>query len=139
MTTHDTHKKVGQGVRLAAMLALVAVVGGCAMQPASYSHESGSVVVGEERGTPLGANLNGFLAQSSGEAVIQLAESPWGRDVEVVAEAAYFAASGRPCRELSIRHPGRSATQGAIACETASGNWVASRQVTQALTQGATR
>ncbi|CAM3612009.1 DVU3141 family protein [Halomonas lysinitropha] len=136
MTTQDAHKKVRDGTRLAATLALVAVLGGCALQPAQQAHDAGSVLGG---GKPVDANLNGFLAQSRGGAAIQLAKSPWGRDVEVLAETPYFAASGRPCRELSIRRPGRQAEQGAIACETASGNWVVRRQVTQAVSQGGRR
>ncbi|PXY00355.1 DVU3141 family protein [Halomonas sp. LBP4] len=139
MRTQDTHKKVRDGARLAVTLALVAVLGGCALQPAPQSKDAGSVVAGGERGKRLGANLSGFLGQSSGGAAIQLAESPWGRDVEVVADTSYFAASGRPCRELTVRHAGRQAEQGAIACETATGAWVVRRQVTQALTQGGAR
>ncbi len=139
MTTQDAHKKVRRGTRLAVTLAVVAVLGGCALQPGQHSRDAGSVVAGGERGKRLDANLSGFLAQSSGGAAIQLAESPWGRDVEVVADTVYFAASGRPCRELSIRHAGRQAEQGAIACETAAGDWVVRRQVTEALTQGDAR
>lgn len=139
MTTHDAHKTVRKGARLAITLAVVAVLGGCALQPAAQSPDAGSVVAGGEQGTRLGANLSGFLAQSSGGAATQLAESPWGRDVEVVADTVYYAASGRPCRELSIRRAGRNAVQSAIACETSSGDWIVRRQVTQALTQGATR
>ena len=139
MTTQDAHKTARQGARLGVTLAVIAVLGGCAMQPASHSRQAGSVVAGADSGTRLGANLSGFLAQSSGGAVIQLDESPWGDDVEVQADSVYFAASGRPCRALSIRRANRQAEQGAIACETAAGDWVTHRQVTQALTRGANR
>ncbi len=139
MTTQDAHKTARQGARLALTLAVIAVLGGCAMQPASHSRQAGSVVAGADSGTQLGANLSGFLAQSSGGAVIQLDESPWGDDVEVQADSVYFAASGRPCRELRIRSASRQDEQSAVACETDAGDWVTRRQVTRALSQGANR
>lgn len=96
----------------------------------------GSVIQGAP-GRALDENLNGFLAQAPAGSVITLAESPWGANVEVIADERYLAASGRECRKLRITTSSGSARQ-AVACETASG-WESRRLVTQATGSGGVR
>jgi len=92
--------------------------------------EGGSVVTGGQQGRALDANLSGFLAQSSANAVTTLASSPWGPGVSVRAEAPYHAASGRTCRRLVIQASGINQARQAVACESANG-WKSRRLVTQ--------
>ncbi|MDN3526625.1 hypothetical protein QWY79_15240 [Halomonas sabkhae] len=113
----------------ALMLSLAVGLAGCAAPPSPYN-ASGSVIPNAE-GTPVGANLNGFLSQSMPGNTIVLQQSPWGANVEVMAEASYFAASGRECRHLQIMELQGNSMRTAVACKTADGNWVAHRLVTQ--------
>lgn len=91
---------------------------------------SGGGTVSGARGTALDENLNGFLAQAPAGAVVSLAESPWGANVEITADAPYFAASGRECRKLTILRANDSTRQ-VVACETPDG-WQSGRLVTEA-------
>ncbi|GHE20576.1 hypothetical protein GCM10017767_10970 [Halomonas urumqiensis] len=102
---------------------------GCAAQSGMSDLSAGGTVSGAP-GTALDENLNGFLAQAPAGAVVNLAESPWGANVEVIADAPYFSASGRECRKLRIVTANASNRQ-AVACETAEG-WQARRLVTDA-------
>ncbi|QFU01739.1 hypothetical protein FIU83_08815 [Halomonas sp. THAF5a] len=87
-------------------------------------------MAGQQQGRALDANLSGFLAQSSPDAVITLANSPWGSDVTVTGGAPYHAASGRTCRRLIIEGGRRGEMRYAVACETPDG-WTSRRLVTQ--------
>lgn len=117
-------------------LGLIAVLGlalaGCAApgaQPGGVAHST--------QGDALDENLNGFLAQAPAGAVISLAESPWGENVEVIADEGYFSASGRECRKLQIMSGSDSVRQ-AVACETSDG-WESRRLVTESTTAGRIR
>lgn len=114
-------------------IGMLAVLGlalsGCASPGGIFGPPDGGSVQSAP-GTALGENLNGFLAQASPGAVVNLAESPWGRDVEVTADAPYFAASGRECRKLRIL-TANGATRQVVACETPEG-WQSRRLVTEA-------
>jgi len=96
----------------------------------------GSVIQGA-KGHALDENLNGFLAQSPAGSVISLAESPWGANVDVVADEPYYAASGRECRKLQVMAASGTVRQ-AVACETASG-WESRRLITEAASARGTR
>ncbi|PMR70769.1 hypothetical protein CR158_03110 [Halomonas heilongjiangensis] len=118
------------------VLGLAMLLGGCAAPGGFSGSQPGGVVQGG-RGQPLDENLSGFLSRSPGGAVITLAESPWGRDVEVVADEPYHAASGRECRRLSIVSASTGPQQ-AVACESAQG-WETQRLVTEMLSTGSAR
>ncbi|GED23444.1 DVU3141 family protein [Halomonas halmophila] len=126
------HQHPGRGLRRSAsvlLLALAAGLTGCAAQQ-GYQNDAGSVVANTQ-GTPVGANLNGFLSQAAPGSTVVLQQSPWGANVEVMAEASYFAASGRECRHLQVTSLRGSSMRTAVACKTADGSWVAHRLVTQ--------
>ncbi|QOR37423.1 hypothetical protein HNO52_02020 [Billgrantia diversa] len=110
-------------------LTLMAVLGGCAMPATQPSDTAGSVMTGTQ-GKPVGEELSQWLARAHPGEVIQLGQSPWGREVQVEVGSLYYAASGRVCRELTVRQGGLDAERREIACETAAGNWVTRRQVT---------
>lgn len=74
-------------------------------------------------------DLNGFLEQAPAGGVLTLSESPWGKDVEIVADEPYFAASGRECRQLRIVSSDAS-TKSALVCKSSHG-WVKQRSITQ--------
>lgn len=116
-----------------AVVVIALLLGGCA---ATGGGQPGSVIQGGQ-GQALDENLNGFLTQAPGGAVITLVESPWGRDVEVVADEPYHSASGRECRRLSVTSASAGPQQ-AVACETAQG-WETQRLVTEMLSTGSTR
>ncbi len=119
-----------------AVLGLALLLGGCAAPGGFFASQPGGVVQGG-RGQPLDENASDFLSQSPGGAVTTLAESPWGRDVEVVADEPYHAASGRKCRRLSVVSASTGPQQ-AVACETTQG-WETQRLVTEMLSTGSAR
>lgn len=137
---HEFSRRIVGGKPLLLGALLLATLSGCALQPAAHdTSASGSVVAGSEQGKPVDANLSDFLAQSHLGETLQLARSPWGNNVSVSAGTPYYAASGRVCRELTVQQMGRNDDQAAIACETATGNWMVRRQVTKALSHGDAR
>ncbi|WP_319781498.1 DVU3141 family protein [Oceanisphaera sp. IT1-181] len=69
--------------------------------------------------------LSQYLNANTASATL-LSESPWGSNVEVLADQAYFAASGRPCRQLQISQPNGN-IQHQIACQLPSGDWAITR------------
>ncbi|MGM1053159.1 MAG: DVU3141 family protein [Pseudomonadota bacterium] len=122
-------------------LGLLAMAGlalaGCASQGGMSGSQPGGTVQGAQ-GHVLDENLNGFLAQAPAGAAISVAESPWGANVDVIADEPYFAASGRECRKLRVMSASGTVRQ-AVACEAASG-WHARRLVTDSqATSGAGR
>ncbi|WP_445000698.1 DVU3141 family protein [Halomonas mongoliensis] len=123
--------------RLVAALALVTALVGCAVQPAG-GPSSGAGVVAGQPGTPLDDNLSGFLAQAPAGAVLSLAQSPWGNQVEVIAEETYLAASGRECRRLQVMRTDASQVTHALACATSQG-WETRRLITEEQARGGRR
>lgn len=70
-----------------------------------------------------------YLNTSTASATV-LADSPWGANVQVMAEQPYFAASGRSCRQLQVSQPNGN-TQQHIACQLNNGSWTISRDIKQ--------
>ncbi|MBY5924899.1 MULTISPECIES: DVU3141 family protein [unclassified Halomonas] len=126
--SNETTRHTPRVAWLGAMGALL-LLSGCVMQPATSTNPSGSVIVGQPQGTSLDASLNGFLANAPAGAIVNLASSPWGGAVEVMADAPYRAASGRLCRHLTVQRQSNASQQDVVACETPSG-WVSHRRVT---------
>lgn len=109
----------------------VAVVSGCATNYPSGSQQAPQYVLTNDAASLLeDESLNQFLSRAPTSGVINLVRSPWGDNVEVIADSAYLAASGRKCRQLRVVEAGGSA-RGALVCETPNG-WVNQRLVTQA-------
>lgn len=109
----------------------VAVVSGCATSyPSGSTQQTAQYVLTNDAATLLGdESLNRFLSQAPASGVHTMARSPWGDNVEIVAEPAYLAASGRKCRQLRVIEATGS-TRTALVCETPNG-WVNQRLVTQ--------
>lgn len=119
---------------LLAALSLV-VVSGCATYPSGSGQQEAQYVLNNDPATLLqDESLNGFLSKAPAGAVINVIRSPWGDNVEVVADAAYLAASGRECRKLRVVEAGTNAVGSALVCKTPNG-WVNQRVVAQT-TQG---
>ncbi|MGO1616282.1 MULTISPECIES: DVU3141 family protein [unclassified Halomonas] len=115
---------------LLAALSLV-VVSGCATYPSGSSQQEAQYVLNNDPATLLqDESLNGFLSKAPAGAVINVTRSPWGDNVEVVADAAYLAASGRECRKLRVVEAGTNAAGSALVCKTPDG-WVNQRVVAQ--------
>ncbi|WP_249979302.1 DVU3141 family protein [Vreelandella olivaria] len=111
----------------------VAVVSGCATNyPSGSSSDQPRYVLNNDAAKPIqDESLNGFLAQAPAGGILNLVRSPWGDNVEVVADEPYLAASGRACRRLSIIDASGASRRG-LACETSNG-WVDQRVITQSL------
>lgn len=107
----------------------VAVIAGCSSYPKSNAQEAQYVLNNDPATLLQDESLNDFLSKSPAGAVLNVARSPWGHNVEVVADAPYLAASGRECRKLRVVEMGSSA-RSALVCETPNG-WVNQRVVTQ--------
>lgn len=115
---------------LLATLSLV-VVSGCASYPSSSDQQDAQYVLNNDPATLLqDQSLNDFLTKAPAGAVLNVTSSPWGDNVEVVADAAYLAASGRECRKLRVVEAGTNATGAALVCKTPNG-WVNQRVVAQ--------
>lgn len=117
-------------------LALVAAVGGCALPLRPTPDASGSV--GNPSGIELDAALGAFLAQAPVGAVLAVADSPWGSNVEILVEDAYLAASGRECRKFKVLRTGAVGSSREVACQNAQG-WNARRLITEVTVGGAQR
>lgn len=114
------------------LLALgVAAVSGCATQyPTSTSEKDARYVLSSDAATPIeNEQLDEFLSQSPPGGVLNVADSPWGEQVEIVSDARYLAASGRECRQLKVVGGNAETTQ-ALVCKSDKG-WVDQRVVTQ--------
>lgn len=106
------------------LLALgVLTLSGCASQAEQHTSVPHSQYSSE---------LNQFLGNAAPGAATTLAQSPWGPNVQVLANAPYFAASGRTCRELEVSQPS-GATAYHLACQTDAGTWAQVRPVTRLL------
>lgn len=117
-------------LRLGCAMAVGAFLAGCTHAPYSTDANAPGYVLGHDSATPIhNANLNGFLDQAPGNSAVTLSTSPWGKNVDIVAGAGYFAASGRRCRKLRIVTPAQQTRQ-ALVCRADSG-WVEQRVVTQ--------
>ncbi|MDQ7727268.1 DVU3141 family protein [Halomonas sp. SpR8] len=109
----------------------LAVVSGCATYPSGTGQQEAQYVLNNDPATLLqDESLNDFLSKSPPGAIINVTRSPWGDNVEVVADAAYLAASGRECRKLRVVEAGTNAAGSALVCKTPNG-WVNQRVVAQ--------
>jgi len=91
-------------------------------------------LVGGVRGEPVGDELARFLSDRPGRASTTLGNSRWGSGARVTAASAYFAASGRRCRQLIVDSPDRSEPVRRMACRAEEG-WVTHRPVTMVVDQ----
>ena len=115
---------------LLAALSLI-VVSGCASYPSGSGQQEAQYVLNNDPATLLqDESLNEFLSKAPAGAIMNVTRSPWGDNVEVVADAAYLAASGRECRKLQVVEAGTNAAGAALVCKTANG-WVNQRVVSQ--------
>ncbi len=106
-----------------------AILTGCASYPASNTQQEAQYVLNNDPATLIkNENLNEFLAQAPAGGIINVANSPWGNGVEIVADAAYLAASGRECRKLKVVATANSNARTALVCKTPNG-WVDQRVV----------
>lgn len=65
--------------------------------------------------------LQQFLSEAPAESTLALADSPWGANVVVSAQAPYASASGRTCRALTIESGSES--RPGLACRLPNGDW----------------
>lgn len=108
----------------------LALLSGCATQYPQGKAPAEGYVLNQDSATPItNTNLSGFLEQATAGSVINLAESPWGPNVDIAADQPYMAASGRECRRLNVmdsQQPKREA----LVCRAETG-WVNQRVITE--------
>ena len=73
--------------------------------------------------TSMATELDRFLNTAAVQTSAVLTDTPWGKQLEVTADAPYYAASGLTCRQLSVGEP----QQKALVCQQPNGSWIPSR------------
>lgn len=126
----NTRFSVSRSARIMLAALSVTVISGCATYPNGTQQQAQYVLNNDPAKVISDENLNGFLAQAPAGAVLDLARSPWGDNVEIVADAPYLAASGRECRKLRVIQTGSGSARSALTCATPNG-WVNQRAITQ--------
>lgn len=101
-----------------ALLSLLIVISlsACAVAPGSYP------APGAPSQMQLPSAFRHFLTHAPAGTSAFLPESPWGTSVTVYAGQAYFAASGRRCRKLTIVHTAGMRRPGLV-CRLPNGGW----------------
>lgn len=125
----NTPYSIARPARMLLAALSVAVIAGCSTYPKSNVQPAQYVLNNDPATLLQDESLNDFLSRSPAGAVLNVTRSPWGHNVEVVADAPYLAASGRECRKLRVVEMGSNART-ALVCETPDG-WVNQRVVTQ--------
>ena len=72
--------------------------------------------------TSMATELDRFL-NSAAQTSAVLTDTPWGKQLEVTADAPYYAASGLTCRQLVLG----GSQQKALVCQQPNGSWIPSR------------
>ncbi|WP_434986180.1 DVU3141 family protein [Vreelandella zhaodongensis] len=129
----NTPMSLTRSARMLLVALGVAVVSGCATHyPSGSTQQEARYVLTNDNASLLNDdNLNGFLSQAPAGGVLSVASSPWGNNVQLLADAPYLAASGRECRQVRVTQQNGS-SRAALTCETPNG-WVHQRLVTHAL------
>lgn len=108
------------------------ILGGCSTYPTGNTSQSPQYVLSHDAASTIGNDtINDFLERSPPGAIMSAASSPWGANVEIVADEPYLAASGRECRRLQVVGTAGDSRR-ALACKTPEG-WVNQRVVTQSV------
>ncbi|MAR74089.1 MAG: hypothetical protein CME78_17920 [Halomonas sp.] len=123
-----------RGATVTLLLATVLITG-CVQRPLTQPN-SAQGIMSEPAGIPASGDLSQFLAQTPAGSATTLSSSPWGANVEVVADSPYFSASRRICRHLTVTRRSNGDRLAAVACKSGEGAWFTSRLVT-ALYNGA--
>lgn len=131
-------KRSGQSIGMGLCLAVMA---GCAVTPGFSDNDAKRTDIADMRGaSALGKDISTFLDNATSGSSASFAESPWGRDVSVVVEESYYAASGHNCMHLNVSQSGAqgSARQAQVACHAQGDHWYAQRLVTESLDRSRT-
>ncbi len=118
-----THKAFRGSILFLAFIWL----GGCAsvsgVSDFPQSKSSTGVVLSKDE-------LNRFFESAASGTSFQADASPWGKEVEIIVATAYDAASGRQCRDISIRDHSTETVDG-IVCRIQPGLWESIRPITR--------
>ncbi|RUR32222.1 DVU3141 family protein [Vreelandella nanhaiensis] len=125
----NTSISIARPARMLLAVLGIALISGCTTYPKSNAQPAQYVLNNDPATLLQDESLNEFLSKSPAGAVLNVGRSPWGHNVEIVADAPYLAASGRECRKLRVVEMGSTART-ALVCQTPNG-WVNQRVVTQ--------
>lgn len=122
-------RKVTGAAKIVGLSLLISGVLGCAVSPGErLSGEDATPSTSQSR--LLQAEIGRFIEDAATGAVLLVASSPWGDEVEITTAALYDAASGRQCRDLSVQSQ-HIAAMPAIVCRIHSGQWESVRPITR--------
>ncbi|RAU19168.1 hypothetical protein DN062_02545 [Nitrincola tibetensis] len=114
---------------------LILLLGACAQFPQNPQHDSNqraSTVLSPSAYPPLPADISQYFSDSLQASLIALPTSPWGNNVEIELQDAYFSANGRLCRAFFVRDISGQASEH-LACQTSAQQWQEVRPVTRIL------
>jgi len=113
--------QLGSNFRLAIGLAAIILLVGCNSLAVNSPQRSSEL---SDQPAPVEATaLDQFLNNSAPQSSAIVADTPWGKQLEISADSPYFAASGLTCRQLSIGE----LQQKALVCQQPNGRWIPSR------------
>ncbi|EXJ10619.1 MULTISPECIES: DVU3141 family protein [Nitrincola] len=113
----------------------VFLLSACAQFPQTPQHDaahSTRTVLSPSVYPPLPADISQYFSDSLQASLIALPTSPWGSNVEIELQDAYFAANGRLCRAFFVRDISGQASE-RLACQTSAKQWQEVRPVTRIL------
>lgn len=108
----------------AGVLAALLLAGCSSNQARDYGVNQSPVV---SKGATLSAEVSEFLSSSAGESTRYFASTYWGDNVELTTDVAYYAASGRNCRQVTVASVAGTSASRWLACDGGNGQWVAVR------------
>lgn len=111
-----------------ALLICMATLTACNTLPTAPTEGAWLSIHAPDAMDALSPALNSFLNEAPAGSSIALSDSPWGNDVLIHAEAAYFAASGRTCRGLVVQ--GEHGQRPALVCRKSEAEWEEVRVLT---------
>lgn len=113
--------QLGSTLKLVIGLATLLLLSGCntlAVNSPSLANE-----LNEQPAPVVASALDQFLNAAAPQASALVADTPWGKQLEISAAAPYFAASGLICRQLSVGEQQHKA----LVCQQSNGRWTPSR------------
>lgn len=113
--------------------ASIFLLSACAQFPQNQSPGDALSQLSPSIYTPISADISQYFSDSLQASLIALPVSPWGDNVEIELQDAYFAANGRICRTFIVRDISGQASE-RLACQASAQQWQEVRPVTRILT-----
>jgi len=122
-------------------LILIVILSGCESMPLSGGWKFSLPQINDEESPVVESNtenqqiltdqLNELITLAKPGEVATVAQSPWGRNHDIMFQKKYYSAGGRKCRELRLMHNRKDLPQNQYVCEESFGNWVPIRCISR--------